>query len=109
MKPILECKKIMGELGLDFLSVLDDHLTNGWVYSGEECFVMASTESKDSLIEPNLNKDVDKDTWFVYAYVGNLKRVLGLIPFRLKYLAFRRDNGRIRIYELDKFLNRLER
>ena len=99
MKPILECKKIMGELGLPFIETLDEYLTNGWVYSGDDAFVMAMPESSWKLFELNLNKEVDKDTWFVYAYIGNLKRVLELIPFPLEYVAFRRNNGKIKMYE----------
>ena len=108
MKPILECKQMMKEHGLNFLSVLDEHLTEGYVYSGDDCFVMASTENRESLLGICLNKDVDNDTWFVYAYVGELKRVLELIPFRLKYVAFRRDNGNMKMYQTDNLLRKLE-
>lgn len=109
LRPIMECKRRCGELGLDFIGALDEYLTDGWVYSGEECFVMAKVASRESLFELNLNKGLDKDTWFVYAFVGNMKRLMEIIPFRLKYIAFCRDNGAIRVYEADKLLARLEK
>jgi hypothetical protein len=98
----------MEELGLDFRFELDKHLREGWVYSGEEAFVMATTESSSQLLETNSQNCVDKDAWFVYAYVGNLRRVLGLVPFRLKYVAFRRDNGRIKVYDMNRLLQKME-
>lgn len=109
MRPILQCKKLMKELGLDFMSELDRHLAEGWVYSDDKVFVMATVESRESLLGLNLNKNIDMDTWFVYSYVGNLKRVFELIPFKKKFVAFRRNNGSLKIYQMDKLLKKLER
>ena len=91
-----------------FIDVLDDHLTNGWVYSGEDCFIMASLDSRSALLGFDLNKPLDTDTWFVYVYVGNLKRVLELIPFDKEYVAFRRNNGTVKIYDMQKLVQKLE-
>jgi hypothetical protein len=99
---------MMEELGLDFLAELDFHLTNGWVYSGEDAFIMATTENLSQIREINSQNCIDKDTWYVYAYVGNLRRVLGLVPFQLKYVAFRRDNGRIKVYDMNRLLQKME-
>ncbi len=106
--PILKCKEIMAGLGLDFLAELGRHLTEGWVYSGEDAFIMATTENLSQIKETNSHNCVDKDTWFVYAYIGNLRRVLGLVPFRLKYVAFRRDNGQIKVYDMNRLLQKME-
>lgn len=72
-----------------------------------ECLLRQNLNEK-SLIEPNLN-NLDKDTWFIYVYAGNLKRVLELIPHRRKFVAFRRDMGKIKVYEMEKLLDKLER
>ena len=108
MKPIIKCKKLVEEMGLDFIETLDEHLTNGWVYSGDDAFIMASVESHSQLLEKDSQICVDKDTWFVYFYVGSLRRVLGLVPFKLKFVAFRRNNGAIKLYEMDKLLQKME-
>ena len=93
----------------DFLSELELHLHEGWVYSGEDAFVMATEEASVDLLTLDLNKDVDIDTWYVYLYAGNLKRVLELEPPRNKYVAIQRNNGPIKIYETKKLLSRIER
>jgi|TARA_Y100000310_G_scaffold2464_1_gene3191 hypothetical protein len=93
----------------DLIAIVDNHLAHGWVYSGEDAFVVATLESRELLLRPNLNKEVDKDTWYVYLYAGNLKRVLELIPFQMEWVAFRRDNGPIRFYRTNKLLKRIGR
>lgn len=109
MKPIQSAIKWCEENEENFLAELDNHLTFGWVYSGDDAFVMATHESRDLLLRPDLNKAVDNDTWYVYLYSGSLKRVLELIPFELTYVAFRRNNGEIKIYKTQKLLDRIGR
>ena len=108
MKPILKCKNLIESLGLDFQEALDQHLTNGWVYSGDDAFIMATTENHSQLLEKDSQICVDKDTWYIYGYVGNLRRVLGLVPFKLKFVAFRRNNGAMKLYEMNKLLQKME-
>lgn len=105
MKPIHEAVDLVDSWGEDFDTQFRFHLINGWVYSGADCFVMATTEN---LIELNLNKPLTGKAWFVYAYVGSLKRVLELIPFHLEYVAFRRNNGPIKVYRMESLLRKLE-
>ena len=93
----------------DFIAQLDHHLANGWVYSGDDAFVMATEEYSEDLLTSEENKDVDTDTWYVYLYAGSLKRVLELIPYNNKFVAFRRNNGAIKMYETKKLLARIER
>ena len=106
MRPVFEAKRMFETHDERFIDVLDDHLTNGWVYSGEDAFVMASEKSKDRLLRRDINT-LDTDTWFVYIYVGNLERVLRLIPFQKKFVAFRRNNGRIKIYNMKRLIQKI--
>lgn len=107
MKPVFVAKWMFETHDERFIDVFDRHLAEGWVYSGDDCFVMATNESRDELLRQNTNKGVDKDTWFIYVYAGNLKRVLELVPFKLKYVAFRRNNGPIKVYEMEKLLRKI--
>ena len=105
MKPVMKAKEMAEAWGDDFDEQLRFHLNNGWVYSGEDCFVMATVED---LIEIQSKKRLTKRAWYIYVYVGNLRRVLDLIPFRLEYVAFRRNNGRLKVYETETLLRKLE-
>ena len=107
MKPIHMAEEWCKEHDENFIDELSQHLYEGWVYSGEDCFVMATLENSESLLRQNPIKGLDLDTWYVYLYAGDLKRVLTLIPFGKKYIAFRRNNGRIKIYEAEKLLGRI--
>jgi hypothetical protein len=107
MKPVFKAREMCDDFGYSFIDELDKYLTDGWVYSGDDAFVMASEESLDSLLGFNINKGVDIDTWFVYVYVGNLKRVLELIPHNHKYVAFHRNDKALKIYEMKKLLNKM--
>jgi hypothetical protein len=108
MKPIETAILWCEEHDDNFESELENHLCYGWVYSGDDAFVMTTEENLASLLRPDLKKSVDNDTWFVYLYAGNLRRVLELIPHNNKYVAFRRDNGPIKFYETKKLLRKLE-
>jgi len=108
MKPILVAKEMCKKHGVSFIRKLDQYLTYGFVYSGDDCFIMASLESSEDLARQNLNKNLDADTWFIYIYAGNLRRVLELIPFNKRYIAFRRDNKADKIYDMKRLVTKLE-
>lgn len=105
MKPVYKAAELIKEYGDDFDTQMRFHLNNGWVYSGDDCFVMATVEN---LNEIEYKKHLTGKAWFVYVYVGNLNRVLELIPFRLEYVAFRRNNGPVKVYNMTKLLRKLE-
>jgi len=109
IKPVLVAEKLCVEHGYDFWDSLSEYLEHGWVYSGEDCFVMAKTGTMEEIIGRNLNKDVDKRCWFVFVYAGKLKRVLELIPFRLDCVVFRRYDGPDKIYSMEKLINKMEK
>jgi hypothetical protein len=108
-KPFKQALEWCEEHDENLYSEISLHLEVGWVYSGGDAFVLATEEASADLIGSNLNKDVDIDTWYVYLYSGDLKRVLELIPHNNKFVAFRRNNGVIKIYETQKLLNRIAR
>lgn len=105
MKPIYKAVELFERFGEDFDTQMRFHLNNGWVYSGDECFVMASVED---LNEIKSKKHLTGKAWFVYVYIGNLKRALNLIPFQLEYVAFRRNNGPVKVYKMKQLLRKLE-
>ena len=106
MNPIYEAVDLIAEHGDDFDAKMRLHLNEGFVYSGDECFVMAKVEDFNDI---DCKKGLTGKAWFVYVYVGSLKRVLELIPFRLEYVAFRRNNGPVKVYDMDKLLRKLEK
>lgn len=106
MKPIHESVELIQKYGDDFDEKFRFHLNNGWVYSGDDCFIMATVEE---LNEIESKKRLTGKAWFIYVYVGSLKRVLELIPFRLEHVAFRRNYGPIKVYKMDKLLRKLEK
>jgi hypothetical protein len=109
MKPIDRAKEWCDEHDECFVNELELHLEVGWVYSGEDAFLMATEEASADLLTLGLNKDVDIDTWYVYLYAGNLKRVLELMPKKQnKYIAFRRDYGAIKIYDTKWLLAKIK-
>ena len=114
MKPIREALALFDKFDDDFDTQMRFHLNNGWVYSGEDCFVMATTPEiggleleSDDLLRLSTNNALDKKCWYIYVYYGNLKRVLGLIPFALEYVCFRRNCGKVRVYEMEKLIRRI--
>ena len=107
MKPVITAKLWCDDHKEDFEEELWYHLQEGWVYSGDDCFLMATLETRACLLRQSIDKTLDTDTWFVYVYAGSLKRVLDLIPFPKKYVAFRRNNGPIKFYELEKLLAKI--
>ena len=99
MKPI---RIVQERAGDEYYTLLEEVLDTGWFYSGDDCCVGAVVYDEDWLMRQDLNKNLDK-VWFVSFYAGDLKRVLELIPFDLKYIAFRRDFGKIKVYEMQRF------
>ena len=108
MRPIDQARKWCKEHDECFFNELELHLECGWVYSGEDAFILATEEDSNTLTELDLNKEVDNDTWYVYLYAGDLRRVLELIPYNKEFVAFRRNNGPIKIYETEKLITKLE-
>ena len=105
MKPIREVQEMLGD---EYYDLMEECLDDGWFYSGEDCCVGAVVYHEDWLLRQNLNKELDK-VWYVSFYAGDLRRVLELIPFDLKWVCFKRnhDHDKIKIYDMQKLKQRL--
>jgi hypothetical protein len=68
---------------------------------------MAMEMDSATLEDPTTDNKVDTDCWYVYLYAGDLKRVLTLIPYTKKYIAFRRNNGPIKVVNMKRFMQKL--
>ena len=71
------------------------YLTRGYVYSGEDTFIMARPITRRYaqfvLDERFTYKPKEYDTWFCYLAVGKLERFLELAPFKLQWILFHRQ------------------
>lgn len=86
------------ELDEDFDYVVEYCAEHGFVHIDHECVVCAYP-----FIETQSKKELDKpDAWLVCMAVGNLKKAFSVID-PLPKLAFERYDGRIRVYDFEKF------
>lgn len=74
----------------DFTALLAGYLAKGFVYSGDDAFILAMPQ--------------DNDTWFVHLAAGNIRRFCELAPYRLPNVAWQRNGaGRVRRYAWSRF------
>lgn len=77
--------------GGDFAALVAGYLAKGWVYSGDECFILAQAQG---------------DQWYIHLAAGRIDRFMELAPFKLPFVAFdRKCMGKARRYSW----NRVER
>ena len=85
------------------------YISKGYVYSGNDAFVMAKPiarrDSSFVLDEGFTYKEKDCDAWFVYLAAGKgVHRFQELAPFKLPYVCWhRRTDSKLRFYDWDKF------
>jgi len=103
LKPILTIQEM---LGYEYYDLMDEVLEDGYFYSGDDCCVGAVLYGKDWLLRQDIDKSIDK-VWYVCFYAGDLKRVLELVPFETELIAFRRNFGKIKVYDMKKLLKRI--
>lgn len=78
--------------GGDFAELLAAYVRTGFVYSGDDAFVLATPMGSPA------------DTWFVHLAVGDLRRIARLVPYALRFVAFqRRGGGSLKRYTWAKF------
>ena len=106
MKPIRKAQEMLGDD--EYYDLMEDALEHGYFYSGDDCCVAAVIYGEEWLARQNLNKDLDK-VWYINFYAGDLKRVLELVPFDLKWVCFKRDrdHDKIKIYDMKQLLKRI--
>ncbi|MBA3354273.1 MAG: hypothetical protein H0U23_17920 [Blastocatellia bacterium] len=88
----------IGDFDLD----LADYLKTGCVNSTPKDFVMAKPVALGD----------GRVAWFIQAAVGNLTRIVWMLPFRLPYIAFarRKDSSkRLRVYPVCRFLKSVQK
>ena len=85
------------------------YLMNGWVYSGEDAFIMGRPITKrysNFALDQRFNyKKEEWDTWFVYLAAGTgVRRFQELAPFKTDWICWhRRTDRKLRIFSWDKF------
>jgi len=102
-RPIDQAKECYGS---NFFEIVDDLMERGYVYSGADAFAMAMPHSRAVLMEPNLNKDLDKcDCWFIQYVSGDIKRLLDILdnlPLKFEWIVFNRRDGKYKEYNLER-------
>jgi hypothetical protein len=104
-KPITDAVKEYGRL---FEQQLGNYLIHGYVYSGDDAFIMARPIEKkhaDKFDDFNF-KHQKPDCWFVFYASGRnkIKRFQELAPYKLKYVAWHRLFGdTLKIYDWHYF------
>ena len=97
--------------GGSFHELCDYYFDNGYLYSGADAFAMAMPHSKASLMEQDINKELDKcDCWYVQYVAGDLKRLLeqlNSLPFDFEWIVFNRDDGDYRACNLKRMTEKL--
>lgn len=74
----------------DFTTLLAGYLAQGFVYSGDDAFILAMPQG---------------DTWFVHLAAGKVSRFQSLAPYPLRKVAWQRGGkGPVRSYSWDRFL-----
>lgn len=90
------------------------YLANGYVYAGEEMFVMARPVSRKGIrfvldytfkYEPR-----DCDTWFVYLGVGDsVTRFFDIAPFKMPFVSWhRREDPTPKVWPWEKFYKKAQ-
>ena len=85
------------------------YLMNGWVYSGDDAFIMGKPITKrysSFVLDEGFNYNENElDTWFVYLAAGTgVRRFQELAPFRTEWVCWhRRADRRLRFFNWDKF------
>lgn len=121
MRPIELAKSMMRDKGIDFEKSLMEHMGSalaaviirpdlfamGYVREMEHCALVERTESASAA--PTNFQPINSQLplgWNITMAVGDLRKLVGVLPFELPFIAFTRHkgSGRYRIYRTDRFL-----
>jgi hypothetical protein len=110
VKPWQRAKKWQLENSdIPFEVVLADYMLNGYVVSGQDCFIMG----KPVLWEKDeMHSGEEANCWFVQLAAGRnaLMRFLDVAPFELEYVAWqRRGSERYHVYKWDDYRRKVKR
>ena len=113
MRPITLAQKEYEGIAGDFTTDLARYLSRGFVYSGDEAFIMARPMEKVDLHRWSdwRYQTSNPDTWFVFLAAGKnrLNRFQELAPYSLEHIAWhRREDGRMRVYDWNNFKRKIK-
>lgn len=92
----------------DFDSLLPFYLKHCYVISSPTIFVMAKRLDSIFDVEDDFSFSENGEVLFVQCAVGNLKELCLLIPKDIEYICFcRRGGSKLKIYNIDKFLKKI--
>jgi len=94
-----------------FHGLLSFHLRHGYVWSGDDCFILGRPIPRDALSQADEFVAYDKkisDVWFVWLAAGKgaFARFLEVAPFKLPYVAWHRNKGkneRLKVWSWDQY------
>lgn len=59
--------------------------------------------NKDLLKGKKSEKELDKlDCWYVHYAAGDLKRLFEIAPYELEWVAFERNNDKLKFYKVER-------
>lgn len=93
-----------------FLQDIEWHFRQGYVYSSPEVFVMGRVVMHDAPQHEIVNpayKFASGDCWHVYLLSGSIRHAWLVMPFRLRYMSFERNNV-LKVYETDQLRRRFK-
>lgn len=98
LRPLQAAAAVWGRWnpGGDFTALLAGYLARGFVYCGDDAFILAMPQNDD--------------TWFVHLAAGRIGRFQELAPYRLPFIAWqRRGDGPVRRYRWNDFARLTQR
>jgi hypothetical protein len=95
--------------GVDFDEVIAWYMLNGYIYSGDDLFVLACKHNKDAVIRDREIKELDKlDCWYIQYASGDLKRLFELVPEEKEWVVFERwGKNNKKAFKFDKIKLRI--
>jgi hypothetical protein len=92
-----------------FKEDLEAHLLHGWVFSSPTYFCMGRGVERDAS-QQDINNPwhlfSKPDTWYVYAFSGDIQWTWKSIPYPLPWIAFERRKGPIKFYPYERIIRR---
>ena len=88
MNPALQAHTHFGDR---FDEVVAWYMLNGYVYAGEDLFVLAQKHNKNALIERKEIKELDiLDCWYIQYVSGEMVRLFDIVPEEKEWVVFER-------------------
>lgn len=110
MNPFTEFLSYYEERGVSHLiwPMIEFCADHGVAYFSPEAVILARPARKDWTLEQSLHLDnaaaltLNPDAWHIFYAAGDLTVMERIAPYRLPWLTFQRNGGRLRIYSFDR-------